>query len=387
MNEIVNANNIITPVFTEDDFNIKQYSKIPLNDIADLGIGFQPIVDAIKQTVKPSETNNNLYQVFIPEGGHLASFKDGNGYLGAVLNDETNKLMGQARIFKAPPVENAISFNPALILVAVSLKSIDMKLNVIKENTNKLIYMLDAKTDAEIIGNYKFLLNTLNEYKFNWDNELYKKNSHNRVLDLKRQSLQQIEYIRNRINKSIYKKGKRLHDDKYVDKRVNEIVKLFTNYQVSLYMFYMANYLNILLIDNYNEDYLQSVINELDNYSYDYRKLYSKAYSVLENESIESVPNMGVRMLSKTMKTIGVTFEKIPVVNKGKIDEKMKKYGNATKSSYIRHRQKSFNSLRKKHDSLVVPFKDNIQRLNMINNHPVIMLYDDKNIYYKGQEA
>ena len=368
------------PIQMDDSFNTNTYSKFSLNDISAFGLGFKAISDAFKQT---SSATNELYQVIIPDGGHLAAFKDGSGYLGTVLNDSTNKLMAQARLVPAAPVENAIQFNPVLIAVAIGIKSIDMKLNTIIKNTNTIIHMIDAKTQADLIGNYKFLIDILKEYKYNWDNQLFIDTNHTKIMDLKQESIKSIEYSRTRIKKEIKDAKKLLHGDKYVDSKINYISQLFANYQIALYMFYLTTYLNTILLKNYDKGYLEKVIEDLEDYSYNYLNLYSKTYESLEKISKGSIPSYGVKMVSKTIHAMGDVTEKIPLVSKGSFDEKMKYYGKKTSSNYISHRQKAFKSLRKRHNNLMLPFKESINQLDMINNRPVIMLFDDKNVYLK----
>lgn len=72
-----------------------------------------------------------LYKPIFNTDGHLASSKDG-GYLGAVLNNETNKLQGQARWIRVEPTDalHKDSFidsspdsspNPAVLAVAAGI--------------------------------------------------------------------------------------------------------------------------------------------------------------------------------------------------------------------------------------------------------------------------
>ena len=48
-------------------------------------------------------SNSDVFKVLIPKGTHLAASKAGDGgFLGALLDNSTNQVVGQARLFKVP---------------------------------------------------------------------------------------------------------------------------------------------------------------------------------------------------------------------------------------------------------------------------------------------
>lgn len=77
-----------------------------------------------------------LYRVFFNGNqGQLAKAKDGSGFLGTIVN---NGIVGQSRLQKVDSIpvncNTTLPINPMFIATAIALKSIDMKLDTIKEN-------------------------------------------------------------------------------------------------------------------------------------------------------------------------------------------------------------------------------------------------------------
>ena len=65
----------------------------------------------------------------------MAKAKDGSGFLGTIVN---NGIVGQSRLQKVDSIpvncNTILPINPMFIATAIALKSIDMKLDAIKEN-------------------------------------------------------------------------------------------------------------------------------------------------------------------------------------------------------------------------------------------------------------
>lgn len=107
----------LQPLPAEEEVARTASKKLPLGKIASLGVAFEPIMDLVQSVAGPG-VQSQLYKVTIPAGGHLAAFRNGSGFLGAVLG-ANNQLMGQAVL---TPVEAAgagvAAFHPALLCMA-----------------------------------------------------------------------------------------------------------------------------------------------------------------------------------------------------------------------------------------------------------------------------
>ena len=100
----------------EEEFSVQKYNTIPLSRIAALGTGLEPVTAAVQKAVSGGQAVSGYYKVTIPPGTHLASFKDGTGFLGTAMGN--TGIEGQARL-------NPLICDPTMLLVAVTLANID----------------------------------------------------------------------------------------------------------------------------------------------------------------------------------------------------------------------------------------------------------------------
>lgn len=296
---------------SEEHAAISKYKKLPLSRIAAYGTAFEPLVSAFQFVVSGGKVNSGLCMVTVPKGGHLAKFKDGSGSLGTVL-DSSNQISGQARI-------NPLVCNPTMIFVAASLASIDKKLDSIQEIQQELMDFLVQKERSELKGNLNFLMDVLNNYKYNWDNDKYKNNSHIKVLDIKQAAEQKIDMYREQIDSNIEVKTF-LHSDQTVKKQIEKIDTVFKDYQLALYSFAFASFLEVMLLENFEAAFLQSVSRKISEYSFRYRELYTRCYDQIADYSNSSVQSHILGGLSRVNTFAGKTIEKIPIVSKSQLD-------------------------------------------------------------------
>ena len=156
------------PVLAEKEVGDVAYTKLPLGSLASLGTSFEPLSQAVQNFFSSNGSATGIYKVTVPKGTHLAELKNGAGNIGAVL-DEKNQLAGQA-------VLNPLQFDPTMVLMAAALSEINKKLDSIEETQKDMMEFLQQKEKSEMRGSLKFLADILNNYKYNWNNDLYKVN-------------------------------------------------------------------------------------------------------------------------------------------------------------------------------------------------------------------
>ena len=122
----------------------------------------------------------------------MAAFQDGSGYLGSVLGNTTNQIVGQSTL-------SPLVFNPTMLFMALSLISIDKKLDSIQETQQEILGFLARQHRAELKGNLLFLSGVLHDYKYNWNNEKFKNNNYTKVLDIKQSAEQKVILCREQI--------------------------------------------------------------------------------------------------------------------------------------------------------------------------------------------
>ena len=358
------------PAILEDETKAVEYTKIPLSRVSDLGVGIQPLVQAIKQF---SGNGSGLYEVVVPRGAHLASFKNGSGNLGTVLSDTTNMITGQAKL-------NPVALNPTMVFMAAALANIDKKLDAIQEAQKEMMDFLKQKEKSEMRGNLNFLADIMENFKHNWDNALYKNSHHVKVLDIKQSAEQKIDFYRNQIQDKVNKRNL-LHMDQDVKKQVEGVQDYFKDYQLALYMFAYSSFLEVMLLENYGEAYLSGISKKIENYSNQYHALFSQCFAQIADYSKSSVQSVLLKGLSKASKASGRLIEKVPLVSKSQLDENLIEAGDKLTEFNIQHNQKMVLNLADKEQEYVMPFKESIDMVNKLYNNDLRLAFDGKAMY------
>lgn len=138
-----NKNNEIIDMMLEIEYissidnekiNNHQYNKFPISKLSALGVGFSELFESTREITQNIETNG-LYRCTLPKGAvKLAQAKDGTGALGSALGSN-NKLVGMARWHEQDNIREVITipYNPSMLFMAVTLMSMDKKLDSIEK--------------------------------------------------------------------------------------------------------------------------------------------------------------------------------------------------------------------------------------------------------------
>ena len=362
-----------TPVPFEGDFDLIVKKEIPIARLSTLGVGFDSVASALQHVVNNGQMGSGIYKVTVPAGGHLAAFKDGSGYLGSVLTEAGKVGGGQARI-------NPLIIDPASLCMAIALMSIEKKLDLILEKQQEILYFLSQKEKAKLKAGYIFLSDVMRDYKLNWNNVMYKSNAHIKALDLKQEALTQIELHKALITKEL-EKHRLVQTQGDIKKKTSEIVAEFNDYQMAVYLYAMSSFAEVLLLGNFNSDFLNGVIQNISRYSKEYRSLYTKAYDALEKESKDSIDSFVLGGLSTATRGVGKAIGRIPLVNKTTLDENLISAGKSIAKVKKSNTNQTLKRLVSKQRSYVAPFEDSIRSLRDIYNNDIEMYIDDNTLY------
>ncbi|MBK5211808.1 MAG: hypothetical protein JJE36_05820 [Coriobacteriia bacterium] len=370
-----------------EEVDMAKYTKFPLSRIPAMGTAFEPLVAAFQNVVNGGQASTGLYKVTIPKGGHLAEFQNGSGYLGSVLKGNGAVGGGQA-------ILNPLVCNPTMLFMAVALKGIDKKLDIIQEIQQEIIGFLVQKEKSELKGDLNILTDILNNYKFNWDNDKFKNNNHNKVLDIKQSAERKIDFHKEQITSKINKKSF-LHSDQEVKKRLGKIRSEFNDYRLALYLYSFSAFMEVVLLENHDSAYLEGVSNKIEEYSLRYQELYKKCYDLIEEYAKSSIQSHlsnsvagGLKGAGKALTEAGKAITKVPVISKWQLDgTSLIKVGDGRE---MRASERTYQTMKQFDNELsdcVRPFIENISAVNRLYNQPVELLFDQENIYFSLSES
>ena len=361
----------LAPLEVKNEISVQTYSKIPLSRLTALGTGFEPVASAIQQVTSHGQATSGFYKVTIPKGTHLAQFKEKSGFLGTAVGE--HGIVGQAQL-------NPLLCDPTTLLAAAALANIDKKLDAIQEVQQEMLDFLAQKEKSALKADLNFLMDIQNNYKYNWNSEKYKVANHAKVLDIRQEAARQIDFYQEQIKKQLGKKAL-LHSDHDVQKMLEKVQGEFKEYQLALYIYGFAYFLEVVLQENYEKAYLSAIAKRIDEMAFQYREFYSLAYSQIENLSKSSLQAHLFGGLSAINKGAGTAIAKIPGINKSQIDETLIEAGERIGAYKNRRVQTTMQQLLERQSSCVRPFIDNINAVNRLYNEPVTLIFNHDTLY------
>ena len=302
-------------------------------------------------------------------------FKNENAFLGSVKGTNGGVGGGQARL-------NPVMFDPTMVFMAAVMMNVQYKLNEIQEKQEEILKFMEQKEKDELRGNIIFMSDIINNYKYNWNNEQYINNNHIKVLDIKQKAEQSILFAQSRIKDTISKK-KLIKLSPDIKSQVEKIKSGFEDYQLAVYTYAMASYVETMLLKNFNKDYMDSVANKVEEYSVTYRELYTDCYDILSDNYDSSIDTILLGGVAKATKAAGNTIAKIPVVGDTQIDENLIAVGEIIDDSGDNKRTNNLSEMVSKQSSYVEPFVENIRTIGEVYDRPLTMLFDDENVYFE----
>ena len=391
-NELIidKAINDITEYIDDNSFDLVEYNKVPLAEIATLGAGFASIpasMRTITQTVKVA--GEGLYRADLHGlAGSLAMAKDGSGYLGAVVK-EGEGLLGQARFLKAEELTatsiTKMPVDPTTLMMAIALANIEHKLGEIQETQKSIYEYLEQQNEAKQKGSLVFLSDILQNYKINWNNDGYKGPKSNEVQSIMREAEQLIEFYKKQISSKV-KKQNFIHSNQDISKKIKELEHDFKEYQLAINLYSFSAFDEVLLAGNYNKEYLDNISNKIDTYSFEYRQLFTKCSRMIEKYSNTSIENVAMKGFGKATKITGKVVEKIPVISKSQLDENLIKAGNNIVQSSKKGTQTKLIKFSQISNAGTTLFNDKIKMINVLYNEPKQILLDNDYVYVKKNQ-
>lgn len=386
-------NNQIQPSDTENlaeiivaqDLQIRQWDEIvtadtvsyPLADFSSLGLAFSELSIVLQKIGVAAKTNGVLYEATLPVLGHLAQTKDGSGLLGTIINEKG--IAGQAR-FKEVGKTAQMAGSFSTLFMAVAIMAINKSLKTIAENQKAVLGFLETEKQTQLQGDLNILSEVIKEYRYNWNVQQWINNREIQILDIKRNAEHSILFYREMIEKKIGSKKKVIQLD--TKRTLNDLQIKFKYYKSALYIFSFASFLDIMLVKNFDGDYLNAIKDKIEKYEQDYTDFYSVSLEGVEEIAKSSVQARMLQGISATSKFFGKQIAKLPDKNnKIKLDEKLLSGGEKLDGINAKAVEDTKTSFKELCDDGINTFIDKIALINKLNNEQVKLYFDAEKIY------
>ncbi len=209
-----------------------------------------------------------------------------------------------------------------MLFVAAALANIEKKLDSIQETQQEMLDFLVQKEKSTLKGDLDFLMDIYNNYKHNWNSEKYKTANHIKVLDIRQNAGRMIDFYREQIKKRLNKKVF-LHSDQDARKQISQVQEAFKEYQLALYLYGFGYFLEVLLQENFDAAYLDSISKKIDDMSFHYGNCTQSHILIFKDYSKSSLQSKLFGGLSVMNKAAGEVIAKIPVISKSQIDKSL----------------------------------------------------------------
>lgn len=389
-NEIIKSTLEVSYLPNLDFKKNKEYTKVSLSDIALLGGSFSfitPFFRTINQTFNYNFGNEiagqeGLYRVFFNGNqGQLAKAKDGSGFLGTIVN---NGIVGQSRLQKVDSIpvncNTTLPINPMFIAAAVALKSIDMKLDDIKEKQEEILDFLNADKESKLIADLEILGDVLNSYKYNFENEKFINSKLILIQTINRESLSNIQFYKSQVTNLLIDNAP-IHLNFNNEDKISKVHNKLNYYKLANYLYAYSSFIEVLLLKSFDTNSLEKIIYKIQELSNQYRLFYTECYNVLDNYSDNSIENQFLKGLSSFSKDTGKVISNIPFLGDFQLDEALTDLGKNISKEKKKSTKKVMKKLTANKDSDLNLFINNLKNIDQIYNHPLEIYYDEENIY------
>lgn len=312
----------------------------------------------------------------------LQRFNDGSGMLGSFRDAATG--FGQARFHQVDPgtIQSVATmpYDPTMLFMAAALAQINQKLDAIQDTVNEMFEYMRQKDKAELRGNIKTLEDVLEAYRYNWNNDIWRKNAHMKVVDIKQESEKAIIHLRAQIRTKMGEKSP-VELRFAVGGRLDKVIDRLKEYQLATYTYSFATFLEPMLSENFDEANLNAIAAKISDHGNEYRKLYTECYNAIEESSKASADAVALRGASAAFAGLGAFVKQTPLGERTSVDEALEKVGRGVGSFNEGQTRSLMEKLQHAKTPNVLPFKQSLEAVNNLHNHPHQLAADGENVY------
>lgn len=397
MDEIVNANKLeksneenrlikLTEdllMEARDSINNGKTLSVPIAELCTLGNGVSVLVPAFNTV---SQTTNipadGLFKIVNAEIGDTLK-RAGNGNVWGAMKTATgsSKMAQLAEVDSLSMTTKSVgAFNPATIMMAVALYSIEKDLAKIEKTQKKILTFLEVENESQMEADVESLMGIARNYKYNWNNELSVASSHKMIIDIQNRARKNIIVCQKKIVNTISSRQVVAAQNK-INSMLLDLEKKFKYYRLSLYTFSLAALMEIMLSGNFKEEYLINVKNELETLSTTYREIFEKGSLYLEKLGNIGIEANAVKGIGIAGKVTGKLISKIPLVETGRLDEFLQDKGEHLQKNATGMKKKVVKEFAAVSNPGIRVFEEKLEDMIQIYNHTSQICFDRDKIY------
>lgn len=356
---------------------------MPIAQLATLGAGVASLLPAFRTVTQTTTVAaDGLYRLAnAGVGDALKVAKNGNFWGAFKTADGASKFAQLQAAGTTTATSSAVMpIDPATLMMAVALFSIEQKLGSIAEMQKQIFSFLAIEQEAEIEADIETLSAMMTKYKYNWDNEHFIAGNHKLVLDIQRTARKHLNAYQKQVTEAI--SGKKLFvSQSKVNEALTDLLRKFKYYRLTMYTFSMASFIEIMLSGDFKEENIRLVKEELEKLSANYRDLFGECSVYLEKLSDSSVETNVIKGLGAASKAVGRFIDGIPKIREGQVDEFLQESGAKMQNNADRMERKVIEAFAEISNPGVWVFVEKLNDMIQIYGRTTEICFDDKQIY------
>lgn len=373
---------------TSTELEKRQTMSVPITSLASLGAAVSSIAPALRTVTETTTVNmQGLYTLANAGVGDVLKVAKNGNFWGALKTaDGASKFaqLQQVGSVSASTV-TTLPINPATMMMAVALHSIEQKLDKIEE-MQQLIDFLVCENESQIEADVQMLSGIISKYKFNWDNEHYVASNHKMVLDIQRTALKNIRSYQKQVA-ALLEKKQYLVAQNNVESTFADMQKKFKYYRMALYTYSLASLLEIMLGGNFKEEYICTVKTEIEEFAIDYRSFFEKASIHLEQLGNGAIDTKLLKGLGTAGQAVGKFIGAVPGVRRGPVDELLQESGARLTGRATGLEEKAVHEFAILGNPGTSILTERMEDMVQIYNHTEHICFDRERIYLVGEPA
>lgn len=369
---------------------LKSYMKTNFSDLKELG----PLGNLLSNQIQQVNTTGDFYRVTFPKGidGHLAH--DANGkFLGAILDNSTNKVVGQARLEKVAPlaaqtgellpvVSEASASLYLNVVAAIILLNINQKISSVEKNTKQILNYLETKDLSELMSDFCSLQDLQKNYKFNFKNEKLITSGLTQIQNVKHHSTTMLTFYAKQIEENIPNTSS-FHINQNAVSVSNTLCELLHNEEIALYNYTYSAFLQVLFLGNFNKDFIDEVKKDIKEKENFYNKLYKKVNTALMKYGKASLDKQMLSGIADAHKIAGNAIKSIPFIGDTPLKNILKDNGNNLQLIGDKDFKKIKKQISSYKDPHIKPFINGLVDISKIYSQPLSLIIGNDQVYYK----
>ncbi len=361
----------------------KQTISMPIAELSSLGAGVSSLIPSLRTAVQTTSFNvDGLYRLANADVGDALKLAKNGNFWGAFKTASGGSKFAQ--LAEAGPLSatstTVMPIDPATMMIAVALFSIEKQLKGIEETGKKILSFLENEKEAKIEGDVETLMSIISKFKYSWDNKQFITANYKMVADLQRTARANMNSYQKKLSGITSSKHMMLAQSQ-VQSAFSDLLKDFKYYRLSLYTFSLASLLEVMLGGNFKEEYILGVKEEVTKRTNEYRDMFDKCSLYLEKKSKGTLDTGLLKGIGEIGNAAGNMIGAIPLVNKGPVDEFLQDSGKGLKRTAKKQQEKVVKSFSEMNNPNTSVFVDKMNDMILIYNHTSEICFDDENIY------